>query len=180
MVVLYTVGHGTLTADAFVALLETASVAAVVDVRRYPGSRRHPHVSADTMREWLADAGVAYRWEERLGGRRSGAPDSVNVGRRDAGFRAYADHMARPPFWQALDGVLEAAGRRPTAVLCAESVWWRCHRRLIADAAVLVRGVAVRHVHHDGRVTDHVVTDAARRVGDVVVYDRHSQGRLLG
>lgn len=180
MVVLHTVGYGTVTAPAFASLLHGADIAAVVDVRRFPGSRRHPQFRADEMRTWLPDGGVAYRWDERLGGRRRGRPDSVNVGLRNAGFRAYADHMAQPPFWEALDAVLDEARRRSTTVLCAERLWWRCHRRLIADAAVLVRGAAVHHLLHDGRVVEHVVTAAARRVDDLVIYDRHHQGELLG
>lgn len=173
-----TVGHGTLTRAAFVDLLTGAGIAAVVDVRRHPGSRRHPHFNVDHMRRWLPAAGVAYRWEERLGGRRRRLPDSPNGGLRNAGFQGYADHMARPVFWEALDEVLREAQERPTAVLCSESVWWRCHRRLIGDAVVLVRSVEVQHLLHDGRLVAHQVTDVARRADDTVVYDRLVQGEL--
>lgn len=175
---LRTVGHGTLEPSAFVDLLMGAKIAAVVDVRRFPGSRRHPHVNTGAMREWLAAAGIAYRWEERLGGRRQRRPDTPNRGLRNPSFQGYADHMTEPAFWAALDGVLGEARERPTTILCAETVWWRCHRRLVADAAVLVRGVPVHHLLHDGRLVPHPVTDAARRVDDTVVYDRLVQGQL--
>jgi uncharacterized protein (DUF488 family) len=179
-VMVFSVGHGTLTADGFAALLRRADIAAVVDVRRFPGSRRHPHFAADALRQWLPRAGIAYGWEERLGGRRSRRADSVNVALRNDSFRGYADYMAEPPFRDALDAVLEQARQRPTAIMCAESLWWRCHRRLLADAAVLLRGAEVRHLLHDGRMATHAITDSARRAGDLVVYDRLTQGELLG
>ena len=178
-VMLFSVGHGTLTAEGFAALLHQADITAVVDVRRFPGSRRHPHFGADAMHRWLPRAGIAYRGEERLGGRRRRRRDSINSALRNDSFRGYADYMAEPPFGDALDAVLEQARQRPTAVLCAESLWWRCHRRLLADAAVLLRGAEVRHLMHDGRMATHVITDSARRAGDLVVYDRQTQGELL-
>jgi uncharacterized protein (DUF488 family) len=178
-IVLFSVGHGTLTADEFAALLRQAGVAAVVDVRRFPGSRRHPHFGTGALQRWLPRAHIAYRWEERLGGRRSRRPDSVNVGLRNNSFRGYADHMAEPAFADALRAVLDEARRRPTTIMCAESLWWRCHRRLVADAAVLVHGAEVRHLLHDGQFSPHQITDAARRAGDVVVYDQPAQGQLL-
>jgi uncharacterized protein (DUF488 family) len=176
---LFTVGHGTLSTDEFAGLLHQADIAAVVDVRRFPGSRRHPHFGSDAMERWLPRVQIVYRWEERLGGRRSRRPDSVNVGLRNASFQGYADYMAEPPFGEALTAVLDEARQRPTAVMCAESLWWRCHRRLIADAAALVHGADVRHLLHDGDLAPHTVTDAARCLGDVVIYDRPAQRRLL-
>ena len=176
---MFSVGHGTLSAESFVVLLRRAGIAAVVDVRRHPGSRRHPHFGAGAMERWLPDAGIAYRWEERLGGRRRRRPDSVNVGLRNASFRGYADYMAEPMFKEALGAVVDEARQRPTAVLCSESLWWRCHRKLLADAAVLVCGAEVRHLLHDGCIAAHVITDSARRVGDTVRYDRPTQGELL-
>lgn len=175
---LRTVGHGTLAAQAFADLLTDAGIAAVVDVRRFPGSRRHPHFNADDMQGWLPAAGVRYRWEGRLGGRRRRVAGSRNRGLRDPGFQGYADHMAEPQFWEALGDVVRQAQERPTAIMCSESVWWRCHRRLIADAAVLVLDVEMTHLLHDGRLVAHPVTDVARRAGDVVVYDRLVQGEL--
>src|SRR5688572_4101694 len=127
---LFTVGHGTLSAEAFTTLLRQASIASVVDVRRFPGSRRHPHFRADALRVWLPEGGLAYRGEERLGGRRRPVAGSRNIGLRNDSFRGYADYMTEEAFWEALDATLAEASERPVAVMCAESVWWRCHRRL--------------------------------------------------
>jgi uncharacterized protein (DUF488 family) len=171
---LLTVGHGTLAAEAFVALVAGAGVERVVDVRSYPGSRRNPQFGREAMAAWLPEAGVAYDWAPDLGGRRKVVPGSPNVALRHEGFRAYADHMATPAFAAALDRLLaevaDPAGAR-TAVMCAESVWWRCHRRLLADAAVLLRQVPVLHLVHDGRLAPHAPTPAARVDGDRLVYD---------
>jgi uncharacterized protein (DUF488 family) len=161
---LLTVGHGTLAADELVELLRGAGVRLLVDVRAYPGSRRHPQFGREALAGRLPDEGIEYRWEPRLGGRRSTRPDSPNVALRNDAFRAYADHMATTEFARALDDVLHEAARRTTAVMCAESVWWRCHRRLLADAAVLTRDAEVRHLLHDGRLAPHHLTDGARLV----------------
>ncbi|HEX6420178.1 MAG TPA: GNAT family N-acetyltransferase [Acidimicrobiales bacterium] len=168
---LLTVGHGTLAADDLAALLRDHGVELVVDVRSYPGSRRHPQFGREQMAAWLPEAGIDYRWEPRLGGRRRAQGDSPNVALRNPAFRGYADHMGGADFRAGLDGVLAEARRRRTAVLCSESVWWRCHRRLLSDAAVLVRGATVRHLMHDGRTAPHRPTEGVRRAGDRVVYD---------
>lgn len=165
-----TVGHGTLEAGAFVALAREAAVEAVVDVRRYPGSRRHPHFGRDELARWLPDAGISYRWAPALGGRRSPDPTSVNVGLRNQQFRAYADHMGTEDFAVGVTDLRQLAATRRTAVMCAESLWWRCHRRLLADHLVLVSDTPVEHLFHDGRLVDHPVTAEARRSGDHVTY----------
>lgn len=177
---LVTVGHGTLDADALTGALRAAGVTAVVDVRRFPASRRHPQFHREAMAEWLPAAGISYRWEEALGGRRRPPPDSPDSGLRNEAFRAYAAHMRSDGFRTALRAVLDGAAEGLPAVLCAESVWWRCHRRLIADTAVLVHAVRVLHLYHDGRVQEHQPTPAARRDGDVVAYDRGADRPLLG
>ena len=168
---LWTVGHGTATQDELVALLAGAGIRQVVDVRTAPGSRRHPQFRRQIMAGWLGGAGVAYRWEPDLGGFRRADPASVNHALRHPAFRGYADYMRTPPFWAALDRLLAAAAGDPTAALCSESLWWRCHRRLLADAATLVRGVEVRHLRHDGGVEQHRPTDGVRRDGDLLAYD---------
>jgi uncharacterized protein (DUF488 family) len=173
-VVLLTVGHGTLTAETFEALLRAGGVELLVDVRRFPGSRRHPHVAREVLAASLPAAGVDYRWEERLGGRRSRTAESdvADVGLRNDAFRAYAGHMRTSAFVAAVDEVLAEVARRPTAILCSESLWWRCHRRLVADFAVLARGVPVRHLMHDGRAPDHRLTDGVRlREDGLLGYD---------
>lgn len=162
-------GHGTATQDELADRLRGADVALLVDVRRFPGSRRHPHLSREAVAEWLPNAGVAYRWEERLGGRRPLVPDSPDVALRNASFRGYAAWMRTDVFRAALVEVL--AEPRRTAVMCSESVWWRCHRRMVADAAVLLHDVEVLHLMPDGRLTPHPPTDGVRRAGSDLVYD---------
>lgn len=168
---LLTVGHGTLSAEGLAELLRGAAIGLVVDVRTAPGSRRYPHFGRDQMEQWLPAAGLQYRWERRLGGFRRPNPDSLNVALRHPSFRAYADYMASPDFNDALDQVLDDAEQSPTVVMCAETLWWRCHRRLIADAVTLLHGVDVSHLGHDGKLTDHRLTDGARLDGDRVLYD---------
>jgi uncharacterized protein (DUF488 family) len=167
---LLTVGHGTAGQDELTGLLRTAAVDLVVDVRRFPGSRRHPHVRRDALEEWLPGAGIDYRWEERLGGRRRGDPASPHHGLRNASFRAYADHMDTTTFQEAMDGLLRDAAARTVAVMCSESLWWRCHRRMIADAAMLLHRRPVHHLLHDGRLVPHAPTDVARVDGALLRY----------
>jgi uncharacterized protein (DUF488 family) len=166
-----TVGHGTLSADELARVLGDAGVELVVDVRSFPASRRHPQFRREAMELWLPDSGVDYRWEPRLGGRRRTRPDSPHSALRVPAFRGYADHMETREFAAALDEVLASAEHQRTAVMCAESVWWRCHRRLLADPAVLLRGASVQHLFHDGRLAAHRPTPEARVDGPRVVYD---------
>jgi uncharacterized protein (DUF488 family) len=168
---LITVGHGTLSEERFGQLLQEAGVKLLVDVRRAPGSRRHPHFGRDQMDSWVPGLGVGYRWEPDLGGWRKAAPDSPNTALRNDSFRGYADYMATPDFWAALDGVLAQAADQRTAVMCSEAVYWRCHRRLIADASVLARRAVVEHLGHDGRLSPHRLTEGVRAEGGSVVYD---------
>ena len=169
---LVTVGHGTATVEELVALLEGVRVQRLVDVRTAPGSRRNPQFGRDEMAGWLREAGIAYRWERDLGGwRRKADPASVNQVLRHPAFRGYADYMRTPPFWAALDRLLAVAADAPTVAMCSETLWWRCHRRLLADAATLVRGAAVEHLDHRGRLEPHRPTDGVRRDGDLLAYD---------
>lgn len=177
--IVYTLGHSTLDAAAFLRLLVAHGIAGVVDVRRFPASRRHPHFSAERLEATLAEAGNRYDWVPALGGRRTPRPDSPNVGWQVAGFRGYADHMESAEFAAGLDALLALAAARPTAIMCAEAVQWRCHRRLVADALV-VRGIDVRHVLGPTKVEPHALTDFARVVGTCIVYDAVPQPRLPG
>lgn len=168
---LLTVGHGTLDGEAFADLLAGAGVERLVDVRRHPGSRRHPQFGRDALAATLADRGIGYRWDEDLGGRRKTAEDSPHVALRDRSFRGYADHMETAVFRDAIERLIADAGTATTAIMCAESVWWRCHRRLIADHLTLARDLPVEHLMHDGRRAPHSPTDGARGEGNRVVYD---------
>ncbi len=172
MVQLFTVGHGTSDEEELGGLLTGAGIQALVDVRRYPASRRNPAVATDALARWLPAYGIAYRWEERLGGRRR-SPDgpSPDTWWRHDSFRSYAAWSRQDDFRAALQELLAAAEQGPTAVMCSESVWWRCHRRLIADVAVLRHGVDVQHLMPDGRLTAHPVAEGARLTPDGVVWD---------
>jgi uncharacterized protein (DUF488 family) len=155
-----TLGHSTRSLDELVGLLEEFEIGILVDVRRFPGSRRYPHFSRDALADRVAGAGIEYRHEPDLGGRREARPDSLNTAWRAAAFRGYADHMATEEFAAALQRVIEWQARRP-ALMCAEAVPWRCHRQLIADALV-ARGLEVLHVIGPGKVMPHALHPQAR------------------
>lgn len=159
---LLTVGHGTATAEDLAAVLDGAEVRVLVDVRTAPGSRRHPQFNRSALEEWLPAHGVRYRWERDLGGFRRPAPDSPHTALRHPSFRGYADYMQTPVFDAALRRLLDEADAERVTIMCSETLWWRCHRRLVSDAAVLRFGVDVRHLGHDGRMTPHRVTEGAR------------------
>jgi uncharacterized protein (DUF488 family) len=150
-----TIGHSTLPADDFVAHLTAADVAAIADVRRFPGSRRHPQFGGAALQKTLAAAGIAYRWFEDLGGRRDAKDLSLdNAAWRVAAFHAYADWMRTPTFRAALAELEGFARTQPTALMCAEALWTRCHRRLIADA-LLAQGWEVVHLIPPNRIEAH-------------------------
>lgn len=165
---IFTVGHGTLPAEDFTAMLHQAGVTEIVDVRSYPGSRHNPQFGTDEMRRWLPETGIAYSWQSNLGGRRKVVPESKHTALRHPSFRAYADHMETESFRSAIEELLSTEGQ--AAVMCSESVWWRCHRRLIADHLVLACGVEVQHLMHDGRLVPHAPTDGVRLDGHLI-YD---------
>ena len=174
----YTLGHSTLDLDAFLTLLARHGIAGIADVRRFPASRRHPHFGREALAASLAAAGVAYDWLPALGGRRPAHAGSPHVGWRVEAFRGYADHMESAEFADGLARLLVLAAARPTAIMCAEAVPWRCHRQLVADALV-ARGVDVRHVVGAAENL-HRLTAFARVDGARVVYDRTAQARLPG
>jgi uncharacterized protein (DUF488 family) len=159
--VVHTVGHSTLERDELVALLRAHGVDAVADVRRFPGSKRLPHFDAEALREALPARGIAYEHYPELGGRRSRVPSSPNGGWEVAAFQGYADHMASAEFARGLTRLEAWARERSVAAMCAEAPWWRCHRRLLADA-LLVRGVPVRHILGAGRAAEHELTEFAQ------------------
>lgn len=165
-----TVGHGTASERDFGDRLVAAGVEVLVDVRTAPGSRRHPHFGRDQLERWLPERGVDYRWEPRLGGFRRAATDSPDTALCNDAFRGYAGHMRTPEFRVALADLVASEGR--TAIVCSESVWWRCHRRLVADHLVLVEGLSVHHLMPDERLAEHRPTDGVRLdPGGDLVYD---------
>ena len=174
---LFTVGHGTRSVSELVAVVAEAGLARLVDVRRFPGSRRHPHLGRAGLEHDLPAAGIAYEWCQALGGRRSRVAGSRHTAWRNDAFAGYADHMDTEEFRAALDDLL---GRLPLTVMCAETLWWRCHRRLIADAATLA-GVNVVHLLDVGKSQPHRLHEDVRRDEDGrPVYDKGAgrQGRL--
>jgi uncharacterized protein (DUF488 family) len=159
---LLTVGHGTATEEELTGLLVDAGVQRLVDVRRYPGSRAHPHVRREALERSMPATGVLYRWDERLGGRRRGSAEPLDLWWQVAAFRAYAEHMRGDEFLAGIDDLVVDVRTAPTVIMCSESVWWRCHRRLISDHLVLIRGIAVCHLDHRGRLAKHRVAAGVR------------------
>jgi uncharacterized protein (DUF488 family) len=167
---LFTVGHSNRTLEDFVALLSAHGVRRVLDVRRYPQSRKWPHFDAGALSDSLPRAGIAYAGLPELGGRRRPRPDSRNTAWRNEAFRGYADFMESETFQEGLGRALEEARRDPSALLCAEALPWRCHRSMIADAA-LARGWTVADILSEKEAREHRLTSFARLEGPRVVYD---------
>lgn len=169
--VLWTIGHSTRSAKAFLALLEAHAIRQLVDVRVIPFSRRNPQFHSETLARDLDRAGIVYRSMKSLGGRRKVQADSVNLGWRNAGFRGYADYMQTSEFWDALEELLALSQASPTSIMCAEAVPWRCHRSLIADAA-LIRGWTVDHIMSAARTDPHLLTPFARVLDGRLIYPK--------
>jgi uncharacterized protein (DUF488 family) len=164
---IFTVGHGTRSADELVVVLKGAEIEEVADVRRFPGSRRHPHFAREELERWLPDAGIAYSWRgEELGGRRSrGHGSSRHRAWRNAAFQGYADYTDAAAYRAAIEVLERDAEGRRIAVMCAERLWWRCHRRMIADTLEL-RGTTVLHLIEVGTTQRHPINPAARLAAD--------------
>ncbi len=160
---LWTIGHSTRSGEEFVAVLRAHKIEAVVDVRLHPGSKRYPHFNSEALATLLTAQHIAYLPLRALGGRRRPRPDSRNTAWRNESFRGYADYMETPEFEAAARALAERAGVMPTAVMCAEAVWWRCHRGLIADY-FKARGTEVCHLFDLRKSEPHPFTGAARLV----------------
>jgi uncharacterized protein (DUF488 family) len=174
---IFTVGHSTRPLEELLALLESAGVRELVDVRRYPGSRRHPQFDGGALAHALAAREIAYTHEPALGGFRRGRPDSPNRGWTQAGFAGYADHMASEAFASALDRTQQRGRERPLCLMCAEAQWWRCHRRLISDA-LLVRGWRVLHLGQGATPLVHELTSFAQLGADYALTYPPAQAEL--
>lgn len=177
---IWTIGHSNRPWEVFVAMLQEVGIGTVVDVRRFAGSRRHPQFSGATMGERLATAGIAYVGMPDLGGRRKAAPGSRNMAWRNASFRGYADWMASDAYRNARTRLAELAKATPTSVMCAEALWWQCHRGLIADD-LKAAGWDVIHLQAPGRREPHPYTSAAQIVDGELDYSGHQdpQGSLF-
>jgi uncharacterized protein (DUF488 family) len=166
---IYTIGHSTRTLDELITLLRTSGVKRLADIRRYPGSRRHPHFSSESLGRALPREGIAYVHMPELGGRRNPSKDSPNDALTSEAFRGYADHMATPEFAGAVDTLLQF--EETTAIMCAEAVPWRCHRSFVADELVR-RGVEVLHIIGVNDRRRHEMNPLAHESGGRLVYAR--------
>ena len=165
---IYTVGHSTRSAEELLAILADSGVQLVADVRAFPSSRRHPQFNRGALAAWLASAGIGYRHFPALGGRRTPIPGSVNGGWHERAFQGYADHMRSEEFQRALADLDAAASDSPTAIMCAEALWWQCHRRIITDY-LLAAGETVLHIVGPGKIEPGEMTEGARVKADGTV-----------
>ena len=175
---IWTIGHSTRTVDEFISLLRENEIKLLADVRAWPGSKRYPQFNKDTLAESLTAHGISYKHFPELGGKRKSKPDSRNTAWRNASFRGYADYMETDQFQKGIERLLNIAEETgPTAIMCAEAVWWRCHRSLIADH-LKARGMEMLHILGAKKVEPHPYTSAARIVDGVLSYTNEGD-RLL-
>jgi len=167
---IWTVGHSTKSAEEFGRLLQSQEIETLVDVRSFPGSRRYPQFNKESLSEFLSELGIKYVHAPALGGRRRSRPDSRNTSWQNASFRAYADHMESEEFAEGIAELLTLAAEGNTAVMCAEALWWRCHRSLIADY-LKSNGIEVLHILGENKVEPHPYTSAARIVNGELSYE---------
>jgi uncharacterized protein (DUF488 family) len=172
---IWTIGHSTRPLEEFVELLTANRIEVVADVRRYPGSRRSPHFAREPLRMALERRGLVYVWFPELGGRRTPLADSPNTGWRSAAFRGYADYMETDVFADGLDRLVNLASGLRTTILCAELLWWRCHRGLIADVLRWLQ-FEVIHIMGPGSRAVHPYTAAARVVRGRLTYSPAGAG----
>jgi len=190
---IWTIGHSTRTLDEFISLLKANEINLLADVRAWPSSKRYPHFNKDALVESLNAQRIRYEHFPELGGKRKSKPDSRNTAWRNASFRGYADYMETEQFQKGIERLLDIAGQgaatrpaaeakhdeweavtpRAIAIMCAEAVWWRCHRSLIADY-LKARGVEVLHILGANKVDPHPYTPAARIVNGELTYEAES------
>ena len=181
---IWTIGHSNRSLDEFLAMLAAFEINVLADVRRFPGSKKHPHFNQESLAESLAAAGISYEFFPELGGRRKARPDSPNTAWRNESFRAYADYMETDEYRAGVERLLgnlrpPLAKARRVAIMCSEAVWWRCHRSLIADY-LKSAGVAVEHILSPKKSEPHPYTTAARLVDGRLSYAEHDpQARLF-
>jgi uncharacterized protein (DUF488 family) len=168
----WTIGHSTRPIDIFISLLEENGIKLVADVRSLPGSKRHPQFNREMLAKSLTDHRIRYEHFPELGGRRKARKDSHNTAWRNASFRGYADHMETEEFRAGIERLFDLANKvGPTAIMCAEAVWWRCHRALISDD-LKTRGVEVMHIVEANKSEPHPFTSAAQVVDGSLSYAR--------
>ena len=178
-----TIGHSTRAIEKFIELLRAHGIEQLVDIRTIPRSRHNPRYNRESLPAELAPHDIRYVHLAALGGLRRARPDSPNTGWRNLSFRGFADYMQTPKFEAGIATLIQLAGERPTAIMCAEAVPWRCHRSLVADA-LAVRGIAVQHIQTTGKASPHQLTSFACVSGTAIVYQepvrhRHLDGPTL-
>jgi uncharacterized protein (DUF488 family) len=166
---LWSIGHSTHASNSFIGMLQSFEIKLVADVRSFPGSKRYPQFNKEILAASLAEEGIEYQHFPELGGRRRAKPDSLNMLWRDETFRGYADYMETGDFVAGIARLMEVAAARRTAIMCAEAVWWRCHRSLIADY-LKAKGVEVAHIMASGKAEANPFTAAARIVNGELSY----------
>jgi uncharacterized protein (DUF488 family) len=173
--VLYTIGHSIHPIEIFLSLLRQHDIGILIDVRSFPASRRWPHFNHDELKASVEESGMSYRWCKALGGRRHSPPhDSPHRAWRQGAFRSYADYADTAEFSAAIESLHALAAERRCASMCAEGLWWRCHRRIIADH-LAARGWDVRHIMPNGKFAAHSLPDFARVDGRRIIYDRDAE-----
>ena len=174
-----TIGHSTRAIEKFIELLRAHGIEQLVDIRTIPRSRHNPQYNRESLPGELAAHDIRYLHLPELGGLRRARPDSPNTGWRNLSFRGFADYMQTPEFEAGIATLIELAGERPTAIMCAEAVPWRCHRSLVADA-LAVRGIAVQHIQNTGKASPHKLMSFACVRGTAIVYQEpHLDGPTL-
>lgn len=165
----WTIGHSTRSFDEFTNLLQIYGIKAIADVRSFPGSRKYPHFGQELLAKALHERGFEYEWFRALGGRRRARTDSPNTVWRNMSFRGYADYMETPAFHTAVKELMKRTIHAHTALMCAEAVWWRCHRSIIADY-LCVQGIEVVHILDDHHSKRHPMTTPARIMDGRLTY----------
>jgi uncharacterized protein (DUF488 family) len=172
---IWTIGHSTRPIEEFLGLLTGPRIQVIADVRSFPGSRKYPQYGKEALAATLAAHSIGYHWLQALGGRRRVSPDSPNTAWRNVSLRGYADYMSSTEFEHGLTQLLKVASQARTAIMCAEAVWWRCHRSMIADA-LCVRGIEVVHILDAKHSMVHPMTAPARIVGGELTYATGDRG----
>jgi uncharacterized protein (DUF488 family) len=167
---IFTIGHSTHPIEYFVEMLQSFSISLIADIRNYPGSKRYPHFNKETLEDSLQQNGIGYIHMKELGGRRKPVPNSNNTNWRNEAFRGYADYMQTEAFKDAMNRLENLATKQPTAYMCSEAVWWRCHRALVSDY-LKIKGWKVMHIMRIGKAEEHPYTSAAREVDGKLRYD---------
>jgi len=175
---LWTIGHSTRSIEEFIGLLAQNGIELLVDIRRHAGSRKFPQFNPAPLAASLTDAGIEYTRIEALGGRRKVHADSHNTAWRNASFRGYADYMETAEFREGIAKLVSLAARKRTAIMCAEAVWWRCHRSLVADY-LKAKGARVLHILSETSAKEHPFTSAATVVGNTVRYGEAREDKTM-